>query len=107
PICCSVAARTGSTVHGSADRNSTASIFPQPFRFRLSTTPAAALVSSLGFSSITYCLAYCRRVSILRNSSAVLLLRIGPTIISSLPVTTVSRILRHSLLTDTPHRRHA
>jgi hypothetical protein len=76
--------------HGSDDRNSTASIFPQPFRFRLSTTPAADLVSALGFSSITYCLAYWRRVSILRSNSAVLLLRIGPTIISSFPVTAVS-----------------
>ena len=59
-------------------------------RLRLSTIPAAALVSALGFSSITYCLAYWRRVSILRSSSAVLLLRIGPTIISSLPSTTSS-----------------
>ena len=86
----SVAAITGSTVQGSEDQNSTASIFPHPFRFRLSTTPAADFVSALGFSSITYCLAYWRRVSIRRSSSAVLLLRIGPTISSKLRPSHVS-----------------
>src|ERR1700750_2910420 len=85
PICCSVAARRGRIVHGSVLGNSTASIFPHPFELRLSTRPAADLVSALGLRSRTHCLAYWRRISMRRRSSAVLLLRIGPTIISSFP----------------------
>src|ERR1019366_6812450 len=55
----------------------------------------------LGFRSKTYCLAYWRRVSILRSNSAVLLLRIGPTINSSFPGTVISNIFWYSLLTGT------
>ena len=107
PIFCSVAAMTGRTVQGSVERNSTASIFPQPFGFRLSTSPTAALVSSLGLSSMTCCRAYCRRVSMRRSSSAVLLLRIVPTINSSFPVTDLSSLYRVSLSRMRRQFRHA
>jgi hypothetical protein len=70
-------------------------------RLRLSTTPVDDFVSALGLSSMTYCLAYCRRVSILLNSSAVLLLRMGPTIISSFPFTCLSGIGQKSPIADT------
>src|ERR1035438_9148196 len=85
PISFSVDAIVFSTAHGSLDLNSRAFIFPCPFGFRLSTTPGPPLVSSLGFSTITCCPAYWRRISARRSNSAVLLLRIGPSINSSLP----------------------
>src|ERR1700722_10040143 len=85
PIFCSVSRIALRTSQGLLAWNSMALILPPPLGLRLSTTPGPPLVSSLGLSTRTCCLAYWRRISARRSSAGVLLLRIGPIMSSSLP----------------------